>query len=96
MARTITLEVSSDAQEQLLREVHCFVQEMDALALQFPDGQVLDLLEEAAVEGGQKLIRATLQAAVQKRIDDAEKKARRCGPAPVAWLGRTAVRRRGR
>ncbi len=96
MSRTISLEVTSDAQEQLLRQVHSFVMEMDSLALQAPDGQVLDLLENAAVEGGRKLTVATLQAAVQKRIDDAEKKAPNCGVVPAAEPARTGVRRRGR
>jgi hypothetical protein len=56
----------------------------------------LDLLENAAIEGGRKLTLATLEAAVQKRIDDAEKKAPDCGPAPAGGPARTAVRRRGR
>jgi hypothetical protein len=96
MSRTISLEVTSDAQEQLLRQVHGFVMEMDSLALQAPEGQVLDLLENAAVEGGRKLTVATLEAAVQKRIDDAEKKAPDCGPAPADGPARTVARRRGR
>lgn len=96
MSRTITLEVTSDAQEQLLRQVHSFVMEMDFLALQAPDGQVLDLLENAAVEGGRKLTVATLQVAVQKRIDDAEKKAPNRGFVAADGSARTAARRRGR
>jgi hypothetical protein len=96
MCRTITLEVTSDAQEQLLRQVHSFVMEMDSLALQAPDGQVLDLLEDLAIEGGRKLTLATLEAAAQKRIDDVEKKAPDCGPVPVGGLARTGARRRGR
>lgn len=96
MSRTITLEVTSDAQEQLIRQVHGFALEMDALALQSPDGAVLDLLEQAAIEGGRKLTLATLQAAVQKRIDDAEKKAPHCGLAPAAGSARIAARPRGR
>lgn len=96
MPRTISLEVTSDAQEQLVRQIHGFVMEMDFLALQAPDGQVVDLLEAAAVQGGRKLTLATLEAAVQKRIDDAEKKAPDCGPAPAGGPARTAARRRDR
>ena len=70
--------------------------EMDALALQAPEGQVLDLLENAAVEAGRELTVATLEAAVQKRIDDAEKKAPDCGNARVDVPARTEARRRGR
>ena len=96
MSRTVTLEVSSDAQESLIRQVHSFLMEMDSLALQAPDGQVLDRLEIAAVEGGRKLTRATLEAAVQQRIAVAEKKARDCELAPAVEPARTGARRRGR
>ena len=96
MSRMISLEVTSDAQEQLLRQVHSFVMEMDSLALRAPEGQVLDLLEDAAVEGGRKLTVATLEAAVQKRIDAVEKKAPDCGPVAAGVLARTGARRRGR
>lgn len=96
MSRTISLEVTSDSQEQLLRQVHSFVMEMDSLALQAPEGQVLDLLENVAVEGGRKLIAAALEAAVQRRIDSAEKKAPDCGVVPAGGPARTAARRRGR
>jgi hypothetical protein len=96
MSRTVTLEVSSAAQESLIRQVHSFLMEMDSLALQAPDGQVLDLLEIAAVEGGRNLIRTTLEAAVQQRIDDAEKKAPDCEFAPAGEPVRTGARPRGR
>lgn len=96
MSRTVTLEVTSDAQESLIRQIHSFVMEMDSLALQAPDGQVLDLLETAAVEGGRKLTLAALEAAVQSRIEDAEKKAPDCATAPAGGPARTAARRRGR
>ena len=95
MSRTITFEVSSDAQEPLLQQVHSFVIEMESLALEAPDGQVLEQLEIAAVDGGRKLTLATLEAAVQKRIDNAEKKGRNCGPATAGGLGKTVARRRG-
>ena len=96
MTRTITLHVTSDSQEPLLRQVHSFVTEMDALALQAPEGQVLDVLEDAAIEGGRKLTLATLQGAVQASIDDSEEKARDCEPAPADAPARTAARRLGR
>lgn len=96
MTRTITLEVASDAQEQLIRQVHSFAQEMDTLALRAPNGEVLDLLETAAIEGGRKLTLATLEAAVQKRIDDLEKKGPDCGPARAGGPAKTVARRRGR
>src|SRR3954454_19732301 len=72
--KTITLEIDSDGQEALLRSYHAFVMEMSNLALTAPDGRVLDQLEDVAVEKGRETLRATLEQAVQERIDAAEKK----------------------
>ncbi len=86
--KTITLEVDNDTQADLIRRYHALVQEMSDLALSAPHGRVIDLLEEVAVEKGRDALRATLQQAVQQRIDDAEKKGRRCGSAPAATSAR--------
>jgi phage terminase Nu1 subunit (DNA packaging protein) len=72
--KTITLEVDNQAQEELIRRYHALVQEMSDLARSAPDGRVLDMLEEVAVEKGRDTLRATLEQAVQQRIDASEKK----------------------
>lgn len=76
--KTITLEVDNEGQEALLRNFHAFLLEMSALAQTAPAGQVLDQLEDFAVDKGRETLCATLQQAVQQRIDAAEKKGRRC------------------
>src|SRR5919108_102112 len=47
---SVTLEVDSPEQEQLLRQYHAFLQEMEALALTAPEGQVLDVCETAVLQ----------------------------------------------
>jgi hypothetical protein len=93
--KTITLEVDNDAQEALIRRYHALVQEMSDLALSAPSGRVIDLLEEAAWEKGRAALRATLQQAVQQRIDAAEKKGRRCGSVPVGRSAKTVAETHG-
>jgi hypothetical protein len=87
---TITLDVDSPAQEQLLRQYHTFLQELDDLADAAPSGQVFDVLEGAVVDRGREALRSTLEQAVQRRVGAAEKKGRRCGGARAANSGRTA------
>ncbi|HEY7327972.1 MAG TPA: hypothetical protein VH592_10045 [Gemmataceae bacterium] len=71
--KTITLEVDGSAQEELIRNYHALVMELNDLALAAPDGVVIDQLEDLAIQRGRETLRARLQQAVQKRIDDAEK-----------------------
>jgi hypothetical protein len=88
---TLTLEIDDAAQEVLLRCYHAFLQEMSALALAAPDGQVVDQLEELALGQGRDTLRATLEQAVQQRIVAAEKKRPRSAPAPAANAVKTAA-----
>lgn len=75
--RTITLEVETPEQEALIRSYHAYIQELDELALSAPAGEVIDECESVAVTKGQDINRQTLQRAIQRRIDAAEKKGRR-------------------
>lgn len=93
--KTITLEVDCPAQEELIRNYHALVMELNDLALTAPDGVVIDQLEDLAIQRGRETLRASLQQAVQKRIDDAEKKGRRSGSVPAATNARTEARASG-
>jgi hypothetical protein len=88
----VTLEVDSPAQEALLRQYHAFLQEMEQLALSAPEGHVLDVCETAVLQKGQEANRRVLQEAVQKRVDAAEKKGRRCESVAAVGNGRTVAR----
>ena len=93
--KSITLEVDNDAQADLIRHYHALVQEMSDLALAAPNGRVIDVLEQVAVEKGRDTLRATLQQAVQQRIDAAEKKGRRSASVPAVRNGKTEAAGRG-
>jgi hypothetical protein len=75
--RRVVLDVQTPEQEELLRKYHAFVMELDQLALTAPAGQVLDQCELAALTKGRDVTRQTLEQAVQRRIEAAEKKGRR-------------------
>jgi hypothetical protein len=89
--KTITLEIDDQGQEALLRSFHAFLLEMSALAQTAPEGKVLNQLEDFAVEKGRQTLCATLEQAVQQRIEAAEKKGQRCDSVPVVRSAKTAV-----
>ena len=75
--KMLVLEVETEGQEELIRRYHAFVMELDQLALTAAAEEVIDQCEEAAVLKGSDINRQTLERAVQRRIDAAEKKGRR-------------------
>ena len=77
MSRTmITLQVDA-SDEPFLRQYAAFLAEMKHLAAAAPPGSVLAVCERAVVEQGREHQRRVLEAAVQARVDAAEKKGRR-------------------
>ena len=93
--KTITLEVDGPAQEELIRNYHALVMELNDLARTAPDDAVIDQLEDLAIERGRQTLRASLQQAVQKRIDEAEKKGRPSASVAAARKGKTGARASG-
>lgn len=77
---TGTFEYQSDDQRAAIEQAIAFVTEMHQLAQAAPAGQVLPLCESRALDQGRALLRDTLQAAVQGRVDAAEKKGGPPGP----------------
>jgi hypothetical protein len=90
--RTVTIEIPA-ASAPLVRRLLALHEELRALALSAPDGTVLDACETAAVEKGRDLCRQVLAEAVAVRLEAAEKRGHRSGPAPVGEPKRTAARR---
>jgi hypothetical protein len=76
-------EYRDDGERRAIERAIAFVAEMRDLAQTAPDGQVLGLCEAQAVERGRDLLRATLQEAVQTRVEAAEEKKGRRGTARV-------------
>jgi hypothetical protein len=96
MTRTTFTADVTDAQAQILRRVVALMEDLDHVADTAAAGTVLDACEAAVLTGGRDLQRALLERAVQRRIDAAEKKGRRCAPAAAAGRRRTAARPPGR
>lgn len=71
----------SEQERLAIESAVAFVTEMHSLAQASPDGHVLQACEAHALDAGRDLLRATLQRAVQDRIDGAEKKG--AAPAPA-------------
>ena len=80
---TGTFEYRSDEERRAIEAAIAFVTELHHLALTAPDGQVLSLCEQQAVDSGRDLLRSALQQAVQARTDRSEEKGGRPGSAPA-------------
>lgn len=81
---TVTFECATEAEAASLRQAAAFVAEMHHLALSSPDGQALHSAEGLALDAGRRLLRETLRAAVQARIDGSEEKGGPHAPARAA------------
>ena len=89
--KTITITVTSAAEETLVERALAMARDLNDLAGAAPAGQVLDCCEEAAVEKGREFTRQALEQAVAHRIDAAQKKGRRRGVAGAAAVGKAKV-----
>lgn len=81
---TGTFEYRTEAERKTIERAIAFAAEMHDLALVAPSGHVLDQCEQQVLDRGRDLLRDTLQAAVQARIDVAEVKKGRRGGARAA------------
>lgn len=81
---TVTIECRTEAEAASLRQAAAFVSEMHDLAHSSAPGQALHLAEGLALGAGRRLLRRTLQDAVQERIGQAEQKGGRCASARAA------------
>jgi hypothetical protein len=77
---TFTFECASESQLAALQQAALFLAEMARLAQSAPAGEVLHRLEGHALDAGRQLLRDSLQAAAQQRIDHGEQK----GATPAA------------
>jgi hypothetical protein len=79
----LTIEYRDEAERLGLEQAIAFFTQMRQVAQTAPDGTVLAACEQVALEGGQTLLRTTLAAAVQARIDAAEQKGGPPAPGPA-------------
>ena len=78
---TVSFEYRSQAERIAIERAVAFVAEMHSLAQISPDGHILHACEAHALDAGRDLLRATLQHAVQHRVDEVEKKGAPHAPA---------------
>jgi hypothetical protein len=86
--KTITITVSSAAEESMVERALAMARDLNELAGAAPAGQVLDRCEEAAIEKGREFTRQALEQAVVHRIEAAQKKGRRRGDASAVALAK--------
>ena len=91
-----TVMVANDAELATVMAALAMHRELEDLGRAAPDGSVLEQCEDAAVSKGREFIRSTLQATLQRRVDEAQKKGRPPGNVPAAVAGPTKENRRGR
>jgi hypothetical protein len=96
MRTKVTMEFDARF-EKLMQRALLMAQEMEQLALIAPDGQVVDVCEEAVVDKGRKFQADMLSEAVARWVEAAEKKGPPavCESAPAVARRRTAAPRRG-
>jgi hypothetical protein len=80
-------EYRDEGERRAIERAIAFVAELRDLAQSAPHGQVLGMCETQAVERGRDLLQATLQEAVQTRVDAAEEKKGRRVTARAATVG---------
>jgi hypothetical protein len=87
---TLTIEYRDETERLALEQAIAFFTHLRQVAQTAPAGTILTACEQVALHDGRKLLRDSLSAAVQARIDDAEQKGGTSATvcAPVAPPGR--------
>jgi hypothetical protein len=71
---TLTVEYRDDAERLALEQAIAYVGHLHQIAQDAPPGTVLDACEQLSLDEGRALLRNTLAAALQGRIDADEQK----------------------
>ena len=82
---TLTIEYRDESHRIALEQAIAYVAQLRQAALDAPHGSVLEACETMALTDGRVLLRSTLAAALQSRIDLSEEK----GGRPAAASKRT-------
>ena len=70
----LTIEYRDQAERLALEQAIAYVSQLRQVAQDAPDGSVLAACEKLALRDGRALLRSTLAAALEGRIDAAEQK----------------------
>jgi hypothetical protein len=91
---TWSITVESEAERAAILAALAMYREVADVGQTAPAGEVLDYCEQAALDRGRDWMRMTLQDAVQRRADEAQKKGHPSAPAPVVAAAATKANRR--
>jgi hypothetical protein len=80
---TVTIEYTTRAERLALEQAIAYFTQLRQVAASAPDGTVLGACEQVALVSGRALLRDTLAAAVQGRVEAAEQKGGRRAAAPA-------------
>ena len=95
MERT-TLYAETEFQRLLMERALAMAQELERAGAAAADGHVLEELEMLAVARGRDFTRGALEGALQRQVDEVEKKLRLAASVDAVKGGGTKGRRRGR
>ena len=87
------IQVESEGEALVVEQALAMYRELNRTCKLAPDGEVLNLAEQVAVERGRELTRKTLEAVLQDQADEVEKKGHRVGRAPAKGRGTIAAAR---
>jgi hypothetical protein len=82
---TLTIHYQTEAERLAYERAIAFVAELHQLGLDSPADSVLDACEGLALDKGRQLLRDSLAAAIQSRVDRLEEK----GATRAAWPAAT-------
>jgi hypothetical protein len=94
MDEETTLVARTALQRLMMEQALAVAQELEQAGDAAPDGQVLDRLETLAVARGRELTRGALEGALQRQVDELEKKLRTAAAADAAKGATTKGSRR--
>jgi hypothetical protein len=92
----VTMTARTPLQRLMMEKALAMAEELERVGDAAADGQVLSELESLAVERGRDFTRQSLAGALQRQVEDVEKKLRLHAIAPAAAAADTKGPRRAR
>jgi hypothetical protein len=92
----VALYARTPLERLLMEQALAMAQQLEVTGNAAPDGQVLNQLEALAVERGREFTRQALEGALQRQVEDVEKKLLHAAHVPATVGGDTKARRRAR
>ncbi len=93
MEERTTLYAETALQRLMMEKALAMAQELERAGAAAPDGKVLDILEGLAVDRGRDFTRSALEGALQRQVEDFEKKLRQAAIADVVKSAGTKEKR---